>query len=144
MKQELSAGAVICKKIQSVWHVLLIRDMKGYLTFPKGLIEKGEESVEAAKREASEETGCTGLEYKTTLPDVQYFYTREGQSIKKSVQYFLFISTNDVPLTPQKEEGITELLWMPVNKAISVINYERSNKPVLIAANEYLVKLLKE
>jgi len=143
MKQELSAGAVICKKIQSVWNVLLIRDMKGYLTFPKGLIEKGEESVEAAKREAAEETGCRDLAYRTTLPDVQYFYTRGGQSIRKNVQYFLFISTHNMPLTPQKEEGITELVWMPVKTAISTINYERSNKPVLIAANEYLEKLLK-
>lgn len=141
MKQELSAGAVICKKIRSTWNVLLIRDMKGMLTFPKGLIEKGEQSVETAKREAAEETGCTELIYVTHLPDVLYFYTRNGQSIKKVVEYFLFFTTNHMPLVPQTEEGITEIVWMPIEQALACIGYEKSNKPVVIAAQGYLKKL---
>jgi len=144
MKQELSAGAIICKKVKSVWNVLLIRDMKGLLTFPKGLMEPGEDKKQTAIREAAEETGIIDLQYVTELPDVSYFYTRNGKSIKKLVHYFLFLSTNDLPLTPQREEGITELIWMSMEKAISCIGYGKSNTPVLIAASTYITKHLEK
>ena len=144
MKQEQSAGAVIIRYLSNAWNVLLIRDMKGTLTFPKGFMEAGEDANQTAKREANEETGITNITLLSELPSVSYFYTRNGESIKKQVQYFLFMSNTDEQLTPQIEEGITEILWMPIDKALELIGYEKSNKPVLIAANTYITHTLKE
>lgn len=138
MKQEQSAGAVIIRKFSNTWNVLLIRDMKGILTFPKGFMEVGEDARQTAKREATEETGITNITLLSELPSVSYFYTRNGESIKKRVQYFLFISTKEEKLTPQIEEGITEILWMPIEKALELIGYEKSNKPVLLATHSYI------
>lgn len=118
--------------------ILLIRDMSGTLTFPKGLMEQGENSVTTAIREAGEETGITALRHLTALPDVVYFYTRKGQSISKRVYYHLFVTTADAVLTPQKDEGITEAFWMPIDAALKNIGYEKSNTPVLVAAHEYI------
>jgi len=143
MKQEISAGAVICKQTRASWDVLLIRDMKGMLTFPKGFMEEGEDVKQTAMREAAEETGITDIIYQANLPEVSYFYTRNGQSIRKVVHYVLFFSENEHTLIPQIEEGITEILWIPIEKAIEVIGYEKSNTPVLIAAHTYL-KQMKE
>ena len=144
MKQEQSAGAVIIRNLSNTWEVLLIRDMKGILTFPKGFMEIGEDAKHTAKREATEETGITNITLVSDLPSVSYFYTRNGQSIRKHVQYFLFISNKEEQLTPQIEEGITEILWMPIDKALELIGYEKSNKPVLVAANTYITHTLKE
>ena len=144
MKQEQSAGAVIIRNLSNIWEVLLIRDMKGILTFPKGFMEMGEDAKQTAKREATEETGITNITLLAELPSVSYFYTRNGQSIKKLVQYFLFISNKDEQLTPQIEEGITEIVWMHMDKALALIGYEKSNKPVLTAANTYITHTLKE
>lgn len=143
MKQEISAGAVICKKTRSSWDVLLIRDMNGILTFPKGCMEEGEDSIQTAMREAGEETGITGLIYQSQLPDISYFYTRNGGSIRKLVHYVLFLSEHPKALTPQTEEGISEILWMPIEKALEIIGYEKSNRPVLMAAYAYLQKTAK-
>jgi len=144
MKQEISAGAVIIRNKAGIWEVLLIRDMKGTLTFPKGFIEDGENIKETAVREAQEETGISGLRYLADLPDVSYFYTRDGQSIRKQVHYQLFVSEKDVALTPQTEEGITEILWMPMEQAIACIGYEKSNQPILLAAHAYILQHKKE
>jgi|GEM_PF-480179 len=144
MKQEQSAGAVIIRNVSKTWDVLLIRDMKGILTFPKGFMEVGEDAKQTAKREATEETGITNITLVSDLPSVSYFYTRNGESIKKQVQYFLFVSNKDEQLTPQIEEGITEILWIPINKALELIGYEKSNKPVLQAADIYIKTTLKD
>ena len=54
-------------------HLLLLRAYKNW-DFPKGLVEPGENELDAAKREVEEETGLAGLDYpfgdefKETLP----------------------------------------------------------------------------
>lgn len=138
MQQEHSAGVVILTKKNACWHVLFIRDMKGMLTFPKGLIEEGEKPQETAVREAREETGITNLTLHTELPSVSYFYTRHGVSIKKSVRYFLCTTDNPGVLSPQQEEGISEVLWVALENADTVVGYNASNGPVLHAATDWV------
>ncbi len=131
MQTELSAGAVICRKDPNSWEVLVIRDMKGNLTFPKGLIEKGESAVDTAVREAHEETGIENIFLKDTLPNVRYIYKRGGTVIHKTVRYFLFTYEGKESLRPQQEEGISEVLWVPLSAAINSIGYPKSNTKLL-------------
>lgn len=138
MKNELSSGAVICRPNGKNWDVLLIRDMNGSVTFPKGVMEQGEERRETAVREAKEETGISHLVYIADLPDVSYVYTRKPVVINKLVHYTLFIYANQDMLHPQKEEGITEVLWLPLTKALKSIGYPLSNVPVLREAEQML------
>lgn len=137
---EESAGAVIVKRLKDSWHVLLIRDMKGVLTFPKGMMEKDEIAVETAMREAHEETRISGIRYQHLLGDVQYMYTREGRNIRKTVHYFLFVYEGDQQLIPQKEEGISDITWMPLEEAIESVGYSPSNKPILRTAQRILME----
>lgn len=138
MNKELSAGAVIVRKRSGVPEVLLIRDMNGHLTFPKGLIEKGEEAEEAAMREAREETGIRSLTYVSQLTPIRYFYVRGGERILKTVYYFAFTSPGRSTLTPQREEGISEILWMPLPDAIRAVGYPKTNRTLLAEVGDIL------
>ncbi len=58
----LSAGAVIIRHEQGRCLFLLLR-VFDYWDFPKGEVERGEDPLEAARREVAEETGITRLEF---------------------------------------------------------------------------------
>src|SRR5215210_17513 len=73
MPKVLSAGVVPLRRTATGWRVLVLRAYKNW-DFPKGRVEAGEEPLDAAKREATEETGLTELDfpfgesYRETLP----------------------------------------------------------------------------
>ena len=90
MKTEHSAGGVILRLHNTVWQVLLIKDMSGNWTFPKGKLEKNETSRDAAIREIWEEVGMKNLIYKAMLPSVSYTYKRKGAIKKLSITFYLF------------------------------------------------------
>lgn len=137
MKIEFSAGGIVVRKKSSKWEVLLIRDMNKSWTFPKGLVEKGEESIESAKREIAEEVGIHTLKDVATLHPIHYMYRRNGL-ISKTVQYFLFQYVGHEVIKVQKEEGISEAVWMPFSKAMRVIGYAKTNKKLLAEAKTFL------
>ena len=68
-----AAGAVVFRRSERGIRLLLLRAYKNW-DFPKGLVEPGENELDTAKREVSEETGLADLdypfgeEYKETLP----------------------------------------------------------------------------
>ena len=73
MAKVLSAGVIPLRRTPYGWRVLVLRAYRNW-DFPKGRVEAGEEPLEAAKREATEETGITQLDfpfgesYRETLP----------------------------------------------------------------------------
>lgn len=137
MNTKISAGGVVVGKTGRSWTVLLLKDMNGNWTFPKGLIEKGEEPVAAAQREVEEEVGIKNLRLLREFPPIQYMYYREGL-IKKTVHYFLFESTGKSVLKPQKEEGIRGAKWFRFPEALKVVGYAKTNRPLLEAAQKFL------
>lgn len=73
MTKIISAGVVPLRRTPQGWRMLVLRAYKNW-DFPKGVVDPGEDPLEAAKREALEETGLDELEfpfgdaYKETLP----------------------------------------------------------------------------
>lgn len=130
MKTELSAGGIIVRKIGETWEVLLLKDMNNNWTFPKGLVEKGEDAVSAAKREITEEVGISDVSLMSTITPIHYMYTRNGL-ISKNVQYFLFSTEGKEIPKGQKEEGISEVRWVPLDEAMIIIGYPKTNKSLL-------------
>lgn len=131
MKTEKSAGGVIIRRRTTTWEVLVLRDKKGEWTFPKGKIEPGESIQEAATREIAEEVGLKKIRLQYALPAIRYLYKRNG-IIHKTVHFFIFEATGDEPIVNQTEEGIHEATWMPITKALHIIGYPKTNKPLLI------------
>lgn len=137
MNTEISAGGIIIYRNKESVHVLLMKDMNGNWTFPKGKIEKDEAIFDAATREIEEEVGVTDLELISELPVSTYWYFRRV-SIKKTVHYFLFQSKSRQKPNVQIEEGITEAKWFIWEEAQEVVGYPKTNKPLLKEAVKYL------
>lgn len=86
-----AAGAVVFRRSDRGIRILLLRAYKNW-DFPKGLVEPGENGLDAAKREVEEETGLADLEYpfgdefKETLPysgnKVARYYLAETEAEK--------------------------------------------------------------
>lgn len=131
MRIETSAGGVVFKKTGDKIHLLLLKDQNDNWTFPKGLIEFGEDPKEAAKREIGEETGVIKIEFFKELKPIQYWYKWEGDLIKKTVHYFLFEAKSEEEFKPQKEEGITEVRWFSPEEAWKIVGYPKTNKKIL-------------
>lgn len=137
MKSEISAGGVVVQKRRNGWYVLLMKDPNGSWTFPKGLVEKGEEVDQAAAREVSEEVGITQLTLISPLSDITYFYKRNGL-IHKTVRYFLFEATGDETPRGQTSEGITDVQWCTWTRAEKIIGYPKTNRSLLAKAKKCL------
>lgn len=73
MSHVLSAGLVPFRRVPDGWRILVLRAYRNW-DFPKGTVDPGEEPLEAARREATEETGLAdlsfplGAAYRETLP----------------------------------------------------------------------------
>jgi len=131
MNEERASGAIIVSKREEHWHVLCIKDRNGKITFPKGHIEHNETTIEAAIREAQEETGISGLIHLAPLSDVSYMYSLAGVTIHKTVQYHLFTCEGLQDLVPQKEEGILNVMWIPLDRVRTKLGYPTSYEPII-------------
>ncbi|HHJ39908.1 MAG: NUDIX hydrolase [Methylothermaceae bacteria B42] len=120
-KLTLSAGVVVVRYIEQVPHYLLLRVFH-YWDFPKGLVEPGEDPLQAAVREVQEETGLTdlhfrwGVVFKETLP-----YSRG-----KIARYYLAESPAGEVTLPVNPE-----LGKPEHHEFRWLTYEQA-RPLLV------------
>jgi ADP-ribose pyrophosphatase YjhB (NUDIX family) len=77
---------------------------------PKGWIEQGETVENAAIREVEEECGILKLTITKKIITTYHIYFQEGMKLKET-HWFLMTSDYDKVLTPQLEEGITNVLF---------------------------------
>lgn len=113
-----SAGLII---VDPDRRVLLLRAYR-YWDFPKGALEPGESALQAAKREAEEETGPRGLRFLWGLSS----HTTEPYSNNKVAEYFV-AATDEVSIVlgvnpelgrPEHHEG----RWCTETEAKALLN----------------------
>ncbi|MBU4377103.1 MAG: NUDIX hydrolase [Candidatus Omnitrophica bacterium] len=121
-ERERSSGGIIVKFERGTIKILLIKDPYGKWTWPKGKIDKGETSLEAARREIREEVGLKEIEFLRKAGKTDYFYKRDGKLIYKTVYLYLFKLTGDDKLVIQKRE-IADGKWFSIDKAFSMLGY---------------------
>ncbi len=127
MVRQFCAGGVIIKKEKGRPRVLLIKDSYGHWIWPKGHIEKGETSEEAALREISEETGLKKIRIEERLGKQQYFFTLQGKRIFKTVHMFLVKANAREKLVIQTSE-IEKGRWFWAGDALKTIEYKGSKE----------------
>lgn len=87
---------------------------KGKWDLPKGKLDKGETIEECAVREVQEETGLHGARIKQHLINTYHIYY-DKTFILKETSWFLMTS-NIKRVFPQREEGISKVMWVAVPK----------------------------
>jgi 8-oxo-dGTP pyrophosphatase MutT (NUDIX family) len=124
---ERSAGGVVLRWIDGQPSVLLIRDPYRNWGLPKGHLEEGEDALQAALREVSEETGLDRLEVGPEVTTINWFFRRRGTLVHKYCTFFLMRSTEGMA-TPEVGEGITECVWLPFPQAMERLTYENARQ----------------
>ena len=85
----------------------------GLWDLPKGKIEQGESSKDAAIREIVEECGLTGkLKLKHRICSTYHVYEFKNKSILKKNNWYYLEYEGDLNTKPQEEESITEVQWI--------------------------------
>ncbi len=103
-----AAGGLV---INEFGQILLI-ERNGVWDLPKGKVELGEQTNQAALREVEEECGVKNLSIENKITDTYHTYDLENETVIKKTHWYLMRYSGNDKLTPQREEGITQVLWV--------------------------------
>jgi 8-oxo-dGTP pyrophosphatase MutT (NUDIX family) len=127
--RERSAGGVVVRGDEVVVIVPTRRASDGarVLALPKGHIDPGESPLQAAEREVREETGIVA-EPVRELGEARYWYRRDGQTIPKSVCFYLFNYLEGD--TEDHDDEVEVARWMPLKDAQSELSHTAEREMV--------------
>jgi len=109
---------------------VLIIKRNGLWDLPKGKVEQQDKDlIASAKREIEEETGLSNLEYLSAI-ELQnenknrtfHTYKFKDNAVLKITHWYNFICKTEQKVNPQKEEGISEVIWVNKEKAKKLIS----------------------
>jgi 8-oxo-dGTP pyrophosphatase MutT (NUDIX family) len=145
MRREFSAGGVLVRRLHGDWMMAAIRPAgkpKGLWVLPKGQLDVGESSEEAALREVAEETGAHGSTV-AKLGATSYWFAWEGERIFKVVTFFLvrYEGGRLGELAEEQRKEVDDVRWLPLAEAPTLLAYrgerEMAEKAIsLLAAND--------
>jgi 8-oxo-dGTP pyrophosphatase MutT (NUDIX family) len=132
--RERSAGGVVVRGEEVVVIVPTRRASDGsrVLALPKGHIDPGENALQAAVREVREETGIVG-EPVRELGEARYWYRRDGQTIPKSVSFFLFEYVEGD--TADHDDEVEEARWIALKDAAGELSHAAEREMVARAVD---------
>ncbi len=115
IKREFSAGGIVFQKEGKEILWLVIKPSgSGKWRLPKGGIDRGEDSLTAAKREVKEEAGIE-IEVLGKIGNEKYFFVQGKQKILKTVTFYL------MEYLQESESGFgwetEEIDWLPFAEA---------------------------
>jgi 8-oxo-dGTP diphosphatase len=128
MKREFSAGGIVFNKNREVLLInnAAMRDpKKSYWGFPKGHINEGESSKDAAIREVKEETGIE-VDVIEKIGDSKYVFTVSGEKIFKVVIMFLMrYASGEIKI---QEEELLGAEWVSVEDAQKKLSFPKDRQ----------------
>lgn len=110
----LSCGAVVLRRSGNEWLTVMLRAYRHW-DFPKGLLENGEQPIEAAVREVGEETGIRELAFDWG----ERFYDTEPYNRGKVARYYLARTAAE-----QIEMGISPTTGKPEHHEFRWVNFD--------------------
>ena len=142
--REFSAGGVVVRDTQggTGGEVVVIvptrraADGSRVLALPKGHVDPGETTIQAAVREVREETGIVA-EPVCPLGESRYWYRREGRTIGKTVAFFLFDYRGGD--TADHDDEVEEVRWIGLQQAQSELSHQ-AERDIVGLAVAYLDK----
>ena len=134
MNWEYSCGAIVFTRRNEEPLFVVVQEMAGAYSFPKGHMEGAETEMETAQREIEEEIGLRPRFLPGFRQEDEYDLA-EKPGTRKRVVYFLAEFGNE-PLTPHPGE-IRRVLLLPYREALPYFGHESSRR-ILTAAYTFL------
>ncbi|MBI3509320.1 MAG: NUDIX domain-containing protein [Bacteroidetes bacterium] len=106
---------------------------------PKGKIEKGEDTEQAAIREVEEECGIAHLKITKELSPTYHTYLLKGKIVLKKTSWFEMKCDDERNLIPQKEEGITDVKWLDENEVKKAMENTYESVKVVMSDEYWLL-----
>lgn len=138
--EETSAGGLILDRSGAHAALIARRDRRGRLiwSLPKGHVEAGESTEDAAVREVREETGIEGRVV-APLGTIDFWFTTEEHRVHKTVHHFL-LQAQGGELSDDDVE-VVEVAWVPLGEVSGRLRYADERRlialvPDLLAAPE--------
>lgn len=97
--------------VETPAHEILAIKRHGKWDLPKGKLENGETAEAGALREVAEECGLENLQSEGLLTHTYHTYFLNEKPILKKTHWYKMRHSGKGELTPQTEEGITEVNW---------------------------------
>ncbi|MBI2405626.1 NUDIX domain-containing protein [Candidatus Microgenomates bacterium] len=119
--RQFSAGGAVYREEGKAHEWLIIRPAgRDSWRLPKGIIDKGETSLEAAQREVQEEAGVE-TEVLGKIGQDKYFYRLGKDRFYKTVTYFLmrYLQEAKGPISFETEE----VAWLPFEEAQTKLTF---------------------
>lgn len=135
MKKEISAGAVIYRKLNNSIYYLVEYMSLGHVSLCKGHIEDNEALSECAKREIFEETSLnvdidTNFEHTITYSPMK--------NVIKNVHFFVAKDNSNINPKDDHDNEVIKLEFLPFKEALNKLTYD-SDKETLELANDYII-----
>jgi 8-oxo-dGTP diphosphatase len=139
VRREVSAGGLIWRRspLANGIEIVLVRPAgKDTWVLPKGHVEPGEGVIEAALREASEESGLL-VQPGDPLGEISYIYSwrdKPGETavrISKRVHFYLMQAHGGD--TSMHDGEIDEVKWMPLDEALRRASHKSERELILKA-----------
>ncbi len=122
LKSVKAAGGYVVRAGAEEPEVLLIH-RRGAWDLPKGKRDPGESTHACAEREVKEELGIDAVRVIRGLGDTQHVYLEKGYCMVKTTRWFLMRTDADT-FTPQADEGIDAVAWVPWTEAGSKLDFD--------------------
>jgi 8-oxo-dGTP pyrophosphatase MutT (NUDIX family) len=127
MKKEISCGTITFYNDK----VLLIKQNRGYIGFPKGHMEPGETEIDTAIRETKEETNIDVKIHKDKKNHISYVI---NDRISKDVVFFL---AEPISFEIQKQDSeIEKTMWVDKSLVCEYLSYDDTKEVFLEALND--------
>lgn len=125
-----SAGGIVIDRDKVLVLSWIDRD---FICLPKGGIEEGESSEEAAVREVREETGYN-TKIIAPLGSWEYDFSEDGVRHHKTVDYYLMRRTDSKEPNPSRGESEAFIgIWLDIEDACSAFTFDDAREALLQA-----------
>lgn len=134
-----SSGGILVRRVNGIVYYLAIQQRRynGDLQWvsPKGQIERNESSLEAAKREISEEIGLKSITLIDFVSKQCFSFREAGKLYKKTIFWYLFDVDQPSELVLNEEEGFIMSKWITYEESISTFSHESFVEVIKVVDN---------
>ena len=121
MQKEHSAGGIVFREVDGQVTVLVTQSSAhdGWI-FPKGHLEQGETSSDAALREVKEETGIDARIVER-VGTIRYVFRVRGRQIAKTALFYLMEYAGGAASDESPE--VRAVIWVPLGKVAGTLSF---------------------